>query len=157
MIPPESLPGFQDIVLSDKRINLAFAQGEELIPHIDVLRRILLSSPGGNQTIWMMPFPFFGFATGNVVHIDPDALFSIHHVKTGESANVYRADDFSEDNPVYLVKGFLVLRLICHSEPSLLSHNKSEQFIVSYILTPPVKFHTDLHLLSLFCRNDFGI
>ncbi|NBJ01407.1 hypothetical protein D3Z62_15035 [Lachnospiraceae bacterium] len=44
-------------------------------------------------------------ATGNVVHIDPDALFSIHHVKTGESANVYRADDYSEDNPVYLVKG----------------------------------------------------
>ena len=41
----------------------------------------------------------------NVVHIDPDALFSIHHVKTGESANVYRADDYSEDNPVYLVKG----------------------------------------------------
>ena len=46
-----------------------------------------------------------GFETGNVVHIDPDAVFSIHHVKTGESANVYRADDFSEDNPVYLVKG----------------------------------------------------
>ena len=41
----------------------------------------------------------------NVVHIDPDAVFSIHHVKTGESANVYRADDYSEDNPVYLVKG----------------------------------------------------
>lgn len=41
----------------------------------------------------------------NVVHIDSDALFSIHHVKTGESANVYRADDYSEDNPVYLVKG----------------------------------------------------
>ncbi len=29
-------------------------------------------------------------STGNVVHIDPDAVFSIHHVKTGESANVYR-------------------------------------------------------------------
>ena len=27
-------------------------------------------------------------STGNVVHIDPDAVFSIHHVKTGESANV---------------------------------------------------------------------
>ena len=44
-------------------------------------------------------------STGNMVHIDPDAVFSIHHVKTGESANVYRADDYSEDNPVYLVKG----------------------------------------------------
>ena len=41
-------------------------------------------------------------STGNVVHIDPGAVFSIHHVKTGESANVYRADDFSEDNPVFL-------------------------------------------------------
>ncbi|HBA49507.1 MAG TPA: hypothetical protein DCZ91_17260 [Lachnospiraceae bacterium] len=41
----------------------------------------------------------------NVVHIDPDALFSIQDVKTGESANVYRADDYAEDNPVYLVKG----------------------------------------------------
>ena len=27
---------------------------------------------------------------------------------------------------------FLVLRLICHSEPSLLSHNKSEQFIALF-------------------------
>lgn len=43
--------------------------------------------------------------SNNVVHIDPDAIFSIHHVKTGESANVYRADDYSKDNPVYLVKG----------------------------------------------------
>ncbi|WP_300715328.1 hypothetical protein, partial [uncultured Acetatifactor sp.] len=34
-----------------------FPQGEELIPHIDALRRILFSSPGGNQTasipFWM--------------------------------------------------------------------------------------------------------
>ena len=41
----------------------------------------------------------------NVVHFAPDALFSIYDAKTGESANVYRADDYSEDNPVYLVKG----------------------------------------------------
>lgn len=41
----------------------------------------------------------------NVVHIDPDALFSIHDAKTGESANVYKADNYSEDNPLYLVKG----------------------------------------------------
>ena len=32
--------------------------------------------------------------TGNVVHITPDALFSIYDAKTGESANVYRADDY---------------------------------------------------------------
>ena len=41
----------------------------------------------------------------NVVHIDPDALFSIQDAKTGESANVYRADDYSEENPLYLIKG----------------------------------------------------
>lgn len=44
-------------------------------------------------------------ATGNIVHITPDALFSIYDAKTGESANVYRADDYSEDNPLYIVKG----------------------------------------------------
>ena len=41
----------------------------------------------------------------NIVNIDPDAIFSIHHVKTGESANVYKAEGYSRDNPVYLVKG----------------------------------------------------
>ena len=47
--------------------DLAFPQGEELIPHIDVLRRILLSSPGGNRTAsspsWMMALgcPHDGF------------------------------------------------------------------------------------------------
>ncbi len=44
-------------------------------------------------------------ATGNVVHITPDALFSIYDAKTGESANVYRADNYSEENPLYIVKG----------------------------------------------------
>ena len=41
----------------------------------------------------------------NAVHIDPDALFSIYDAKTGESANVYKADDYSEKNPLYVVKG----------------------------------------------------
>lgn len=44
-------------------------------------------------------------ATGNVVHITPDALFSIYDAKTGESANVYRVDDYSEENTLYIVKG----------------------------------------------------
>lgn len=44
-------------------------------------------------------------AAGNVVHTAPGALFSIYDVKTGESANVYRADDYSEENPLYIVKG----------------------------------------------------
>jgi len=54
----------------------------------------------------------FGAAVGkaapgaaNIVDIDADAMFSICHARTGESANVYRADGYSEDNPVYLVKG----------------------------------------------------
>ena len=38
--------------------DLAFPQGEELIPHID----ILLSSPGKHQTAWMMHFLFFGMS-----------------------------------------------------------------------------------------------
>ena len=41
----------------------------------------------------------------NVVHLAPDALFSIYDAQTGESANVYRADDYSEENPLYLIKG----------------------------------------------------
>ena len=40
--------------------DLASPQDGELIPHIDVLRRILLSAPGENRTAWMMPFPSFG-------------------------------------------------------------------------------------------------
>jgi hypothetical protein len=38
-------------------------------------------------------------ATGNVVHITPDALFSIYDAKTGESANVYKANDVSKVDP----------------------------------------------------------
>ena len=41
----------------------------------------------------------------NIVHITPDALFSIYDAKTGESANVYKEDDYSEKNPLYVVKG----------------------------------------------------
>ncbi len=43
--------------------------------------------------------------TTNQVMLDPDALFSICDASTGESANVYHAEGFSKDNPVYLVKG----------------------------------------------------
>ncbi len=41
----------------------------------------------------------------NVVYLAPDALFSIYDAQTGESANVYRADNYSEENPLYLIKG----------------------------------------------------
>lgn len=37
--------------------------------------------------------------------VDSNALFSICHVPTGETANVYRAEGFSKENPVYIVKG----------------------------------------------------
>lgn len=39
------------------------------------------------------------------VAIDPEALFSICDAATGESANVYRAEGYSGENPLYLVKG----------------------------------------------------
>ncbi len=39
------------------------------------------------------------------VSLDSGALFSMCHVPTGESINIYRAEDYAEDNPVYLVKG----------------------------------------------------
>lgn len=37
--------------------------------------------------------------------LDRSALISICHAPTGESANVYRAKDYSDENPLYLVKG----------------------------------------------------
>ena len=44
---------------------------------------------------------------------------------------------------------FLILRLLCRSEPLLFSRDKSEQFISpckKLYLRSTVKFHTDLHL-----------
>lgn len=43
--------------------------------------------------------------SGNKVYLDPEAIFSVCHAQSGESVNVYRAEDFSEENPVYIVKG----------------------------------------------------
>lgn len=43
--------------------------------------------------------------SGNKVYLDPEAIFSVCHAQSGESVNVYRAGDFSEENPVYIVKG----------------------------------------------------
>lgn len=39
------------------------------------------------------------------IKLDSDALFSICHVPTGETANVYKAESYSVENPVYIVKG----------------------------------------------------
>ncbi len=60
-IPYRPSPPFTDLLHQRHPVrrdfgDLAFPQGEELIPHIDALRRILLSSPRGNRTAWMMPF-----------------------------------------------------------------------------------------------------
>lgn len=41
----------------------------------------------------------------NKIYLDQNALFSIAHAQTGETANVYRAEGYSKENPVYLVKG----------------------------------------------------
>ncbi|MCM1047872.1 MAG: hypothetical protein NC433_05550 [Clostridiales bacterium] len=39
------------------------------------------------------------------VFLDPEALFSNCHAQSGESINVYRAEEFSGENPLYLIKG----------------------------------------------------
>lgn len=43
--------------------------------------------------------------SGTDMYVCSDALFSICHVPTGETANVYKAENYTEDNPVYIVKG----------------------------------------------------
>lgn len=43
--------------------------------------------------------------SGNKVLLDPEALFSTYHVLSGESLNIYRAEGFSDKNPIYIVKG----------------------------------------------------
>lgn len=58
-----------------------------------------------NRTDFSASIAKVSYGMGNQVTIDPDALFSICHAATGESANVYRAEGYSEDNPLYLVKG----------------------------------------------------
>lgn len=42
---------------------------------------------------------------GTEYYVCSDALLSICHVPTGETANVYKAYSYSEENPVYIVKG----------------------------------------------------
>lgn len=42
--------------------------------------------------------------SGNKVYLDPEAIFPVCHAQSGESVNVYRAEDFSEVNPVYILK-----------------------------------------------------
>lgn len=78
----------------------------------------------------------------NVVNIDPDALFSIHHVKTGESANVYRADDYSEENPVYLVKGIDI------------NGNKYEQSVNVGMVNPNSCSYTEMLALNVHTGNN---
>lgn len=43
--------------------------------------------------------------SGNKVYLDPEAIYSVCHAQSGESVNVYRSEDFSEENPIYIVKG----------------------------------------------------
>lgn len=48
---------------------------------------------------------FYITVNGKTSLLDKNALISTCHAQTGESANVYRAKDYSEENPLYLVKG----------------------------------------------------
>lgn len=41
----------------------------------------------------------------HAVSLRQDALLSYGSPQTGESVNIYRADDYSEDNPVYIIRG----------------------------------------------------
>ena len=80
-------------------------------------------------------------ATGNVVHITPDALFSIYDAKTGESANVYRADDYSEENPLYIVKGMDK------------NGNEYEQTVDVSKVNPNSCSYTEMHALNTHTGN----
>ncbi len=48
--------------------DLAFPQSEELIPHADILRRILLASPGGNRTSSIPVLPICLFVPTDYFH-----------------------------------------------------------------------------------------
>lgn len=63
-----------------------------------------LSSPG-EETTQAEEGVFYITVNGKTSLLDKNALISTCHAQTGESANVYRAKDYSEENPLYLVKG----------------------------------------------------
>lgn len=42
---------------------------------------------------------------GQKVMLCSDAVMSYAIPQTGESVNIYRADNYSEDNPIYVIKG----------------------------------------------------
>ncbi len=42
---------------------------------------------------------------GHEITLSKDALISYANPQTGESAGIYRADEYSKDNPVYIIKG----------------------------------------------------
>lgn len=51
------------------------------------------------------PIRYVQAGSGKKVFLDQNALISIAHAPTGESANVYKAEGYSDSNPLYLVKG----------------------------------------------------
>ena len=44
-------------------------------------------------------------AGNHKVSLRQDALMSYASPQTGESVNIYRADNYSEDNPIYIIRG----------------------------------------------------
>lgn len=48
---------------------------------------------------------FYITVNGKTSFLDQNALISTCHASTGESANVYRAEGYTDENPLYLVKG----------------------------------------------------
>jgi len=51
------------------------------------------------------PIRYVQTGSGKKVFLDQNALISIAHAPTGESANVYKAEGYTDSNPLYLVKG----------------------------------------------------
>ena len=59
----------------------------------------------GEETAQAEEGVFYITVNGKTSLLDKNALISTCHAPTGESANVYRAKDYSDENPLYLVKG----------------------------------------------------
>ena len=51
------------------------------------------------------PLMYVSVNGGEKILMDQSALFALCHAPTGESVNVYREEGYTEENPLYLVKG----------------------------------------------------
>lgn len=78
------------------------------------------------------------------VTINKEALFSICHAPTGETANIYRADEYSADNPFYIVKGIDQ------------NGNKYEQIVDVRKINPNNCSYTEMLVLNVHTGHTLG-